>query len=54
MYLLPLAVKDDPKKVHYRGKIKGYMERAEQIKVHVNQLKEGTRQRISLLLSHVV
>ncbi|CAL8266536.1 unnamed protein product [Lota lota] len=34
------AVKDDPKKVHYRGKIKGYMERAEQIKVHVNQLKE--------------
>ncbi|KAJ3591900.1 hypothetical protein NHX12_007030 [Muraenolepis orangiensis] len=34
------AVKDDPKKVHYRAKIKGYMERAEQIKVHVNQLKE--------------
>uniref|UniRef100_A0A3P8YY89 MIT domain-containing protein n=1 Tax=Esox lucius TaxID=8010 RepID=A0A3P8YY89_ESOLU len=34
------AVKDDSKKVHYRQKIKGYMERAEQIKVHVNQLKE--------------
>ncbi|KAM3833948.1 MIT domain-containing protein 1-like [Diretmus argenteus] len=34
------AVKDDSKKVHYRAKIKGYMDRAEQIKVHVNQLKE--------------
>ncbi|CAB1346454.1 unnamed protein product [Coregonus sp. 'balchen'] len=34
------AVKDDSKKVHYRQKIKGYMDRAEQIKVHVNQLKE--------------
>ncbi|KAJ8013293.1 hypothetical protein DPEC_G00051750 [Dallia pectoralis] len=34
------AVKDESKKVHYRQKIKGYMERAEQIKVHVNQLKE--------------
>lgn len=36
-----LAVKDDSKKVHYREKIKGYMDRAEQIKVHVNKLKEG-------------
>lgn len=35
------AVKDDSKKVHYRQKIKSYMDRAEQIKVHVNQLKEG-------------
>ncbi|XP_046902652.1 MIT domain-containing protein 1 [Hypomesus transpacificus] len=34
------AVKDDSKKLHYRDKIKGYMDRAEQIKVHVNQLKE--------------
>uniref|UniRef100_UPI003AAA382B MIT domain-containing protein 1 isoform X2 n=1 Tax=Centroberyx gerrardi TaxID=166262 RepID=UPI003AAA382B len=34
------AVKDDSKKGHYRAKIKGYMDRAEQIKVHVNQLKE--------------
>ncbi|KAM4608638.1 MIT domain-containing protein 1 [Polymixia lowei] len=34
------AVKDDSKKVHYRVKIKGYMDRAEQIKVQVNQLKE--------------
>ncbi|KAL0963487.1 hypothetical protein UPYG_G00307070 [Umbra pygmaea] len=34
------AVKDDSKKFHYREKIKGYMDRAEQIKVHVNQLKE--------------
>ncbi|XP_062312561.1 MIT domain-containing protein 1 [Osmerus eperlanus] len=34
------ALKDDSKKLHYRDKIKGYMDRAEQIKVHVNQLKE--------------
>ncbi|XP_012692664.1 MIT domain-containing protein 1 [Clupea harengus] len=34
------AVKDDSKKVHYREKIKGYMERAEQIKVHLNKAKE--------------
>ncbi|XP_067264744.1 MIT domain-containing protein 1 isoform X1 [Chanodichthys erythropterus] len=34
------AVKDDSKKVHYREKIKGYMDRAEQIKDHVNKLKE--------------
>lgn len=34
------AVKEDSKKLHYREKIKGYMDRAEQIKVHVNQLKE--------------
>ncbi|XP_066563029.1 MIT domain-containing protein 1 isoform X1 [Amia ocellicauda] len=34
------AVKDDSKKAHYRGKIKGYMERAEQIKVHLQQAKE--------------
>lgn len=36
-----LAVKDDSKKVHYREKIKGYMDQAEQIKDHVNKLKEG-------------
>lgn len=36
-----LAVKDDSKKVHYREKIKGYMDRAEQIKDHVSKLKEG-------------
>uniref|UniRef100_A0A8C1UDZ4 MIT, microtubule interacting and transport, domain containing 1 n=1 Tax=Cyprinus carpio TaxID=7962 RepID=A0A8C1UDZ4_CYPCA len=34
------TVKDDSKKVHYREKIKGYMDRAEQIKDHVNKLKE--------------
>lgn len=40
--MFPLtAVKDDSKKVHYREKIKGYMERAEQIKVHLNKAKEG-------------
>uniref|UniRef100_A0A8B9LMB4 MITD1 C-terminal phospholipase D-like domain-containing protein n=1 Tax=Astyanax mexicanus TaxID=7994 RepID=A0A8B9LMB4_ASTMX len=34
------AVKDDSKKVHYREKIKGYMDRAEQIKLHLNKVKE--------------
>ncbi|XP_061548050.1 MIT domain-containing protein 1 [Phycodurus eques] len=34
------AVNDDSKRGHYRGKIKGYMDRAEQIKAHVNQKKE--------------
>lgn len=34
------AVKDDSKRGHYRERIKGYMDRAEQIKAHVNQLKE--------------
>ncbi|XP_017560057.1 MIT domain-containing protein 1 isoform X1 [Pygocentrus nattereri] len=34
------AVKDDSKKVHYREKIKGYMDRAEQIKDHLNKVKE--------------
>ncbi|KAM6954877.1 MIT domain-containing protein 1 isoform 2-T2 [Lycodopsis pacificus] len=34
------AVKDDSKRGHFRVKIKGYMDRAEQIKVHVNQMKE--------------
>lgn len=34
------AVKDDSKKVHYREKIKGYMDRAEQIKEHLNKAKE--------------
>ncbi|KAM9850834.1 MIT domain-containing protein 1 [Aulostomus maculatus] len=34
------AVKDESKRGHYRDKIKGYMDRAEQIKAHVNQLKE--------------
>ncbi|XP_073329789.1 MIT domain-containing protein 1 isoform X2 [Pagrus major] len=34
------AVKDDTKRGHYRDKIKGYMDRAEQIKAHVNQMKE--------------
>ncbi|XP_060909339.1 MIT domain-containing protein 1 [Labrus mixtus] len=34
------AVKDESKRGHFRDKIKGYMDRAEQIKVHVNQMKE--------------
>ncbi|XP_027020432.2 MIT domain-containing protein 1 [Tachysurus fulvidraco] len=34
------AIKDESKKVHYREKIKGYMDRAEQIKVHLNKVKE--------------
>lgn len=34
------AVKDDTKRGHYREKIKGYMDRAEQIKAHVHQEKE--------------
>ncbi|XP_027879714.1 MIT domain-containing protein 1 [Xiphophorus couchianus] len=34
------ALKDDSKRGHYREKIKGYMDRAEQIKSHVNQMKE--------------
>ncbi|XP_034041689.1 MIT domain-containing protein 1 [Thalassophryne amazonica] len=34
------GVKDDSKKEHYRSKIKGYMDRAEQIKAHVNRMKE--------------
>lgn len=38
---LPSAVKDESKRGHYRDKIKGYMDRAEQIKAHVNQMKEG-------------
>ncbi|KAF7215557.1 MIT domain-containing protein 1 [Nothobranchius furzeri] len=32
--------KDESKRGHYREKIKGYMDRAEQIKAHVNQMKE--------------
>lgn len=34
------AVKDESKKGHYRGMIKSYIDRAEQIKSHVNKLKE--------------
>ncbi|XP_054643094.1 MIT domain-containing protein 1 isoform X3 [Dunckerocampus dactyliophorus] len=34
------AVNDESKKGHYREKIKGYIDRAEQIKAHVNQMKE--------------
>ncbi|XP_051938286.1 MIT domain-containing protein 1 [Hippocampus zosterae] len=34
------VVSDDSKKGHYREKIKGYMDRAEHIKAHVNQMKE--------------
>ncbi|KAK2839984.1 hypothetical protein Q5P01_013724 [Channa striata] len=34
------AVKDESKRGHYREKIRGYMDRAEQIKEHVNQLRE--------------
>uniref|UniRef100_A0A8C6UHK1 MIT, microtubule interacting and transport, domain containing 1 n=1 Tax=Neogobius melanostomus TaxID=47308 RepID=A0A8C6UHK1_9GOBI len=34
------SVKEDLKRGHYRERIKGYMDRAEQIKAHVNQLKE--------------
>ena len=40
--VMQAAVKDEAKRGHYREKIKGYMDRAEQIKSHVNQLKEGT------------
>lgn len=39
------AVREDSKKGHYRDKIKGYMDRAEQIKAHVLQLKEGSHER---------
>lgn len=41
--LVSPAVKDDSKKGHYRNKVKGYMERAEQVKAHVLRLKEGNR-----------
>ncbi|XP_076016644.1 MIT domain-containing protein 1 [Genypterus blacodes] len=34
------AMKDEAKKVHCRGMIKSYMDRAEQIKAQVNKLKE--------------
>ncbi|XP_053483486.1 MIT domain-containing protein 1 isoform X2 [Ictalurus furcatus] len=34
------VIKDESKKVHYREKIKGYMDRAEQMKVHLNKVKE--------------
>ncbi|XP_029967472.1 MIT domain-containing protein 1 [Salarias fasciatus] len=34
------AVKDESKRGHYRDKIRGYMDRAEQIKALVNQMKE--------------
>ncbi|XP_069009687.1 MIT domain-containing protein 1 [Embiotoca jacksoni] len=34
------AVKDESKRGHYRKKINGYMGRAEEIKAHVNQMKE--------------
>ncbi|XP_023261099.1 MIT domain-containing protein 1 isoform X1 [Seriola lalandi dorsalis] len=40
MDVLKAAVKDDSKRGHYREKIKGYMDRAEQIKAHVSQMKE--------------
>lgn len=43
-FLVSPAVKDDSKKGHYRDKIKGYMDRAEQIKAHVIQLKEGNHE----------
>lgn len=39
--LLPTVVKDDSKRERYRDKIKSYMDRAEQIKSHVKQIKEG-------------
>lgn len=39
--LLPIVVKDDAKRERYRDKIKSYMDRAEQIKSHVKQIKEG-------------
>lgn len=42
-FLLSAAVKDDTKRGHYRDKIKGYMDRAEQIKARVNQMKEGNQ-----------
>ncbi|XP_040057612.2 MIT domain-containing protein 1 [Gasterosteus aculeatus] len=40
MDVLKATVNDESKRGHYREKIKGYMDRAEQIKVHVNQMKE--------------
>ncbi|KAL6101039.1 mitd1 [Pungitius sinensis] len=40
MDVMKATVKDESKRGHYREKIKGYMDRAEQIKVHVNQMKE--------------
>lgn len=41
MSVSPAAVNDDSKRGHYREKIMGYMDRAEHIKAHVNQMKEG-------------
>lgn len=40
-FLLPTVVKDDSKRERYRDKIKSYMDRAEHIKSHVKQIKEG-------------
>ncbi|XP_072300847.1 MIT domain-containing protein 1 isoform X3 [Eucyclogobius newberryi] len=40
MDTLKAAVREDSKRGQYREKIKGYMDRAEQIKCHVNKLKE--------------
>ncbi|XP_070832206.1 MIT domain-containing protein 1 isoform X1 [Chaetodon trifascialis] len=40
MDVMKAVVKEDSKRGRYRDKIKGYMDRAEQIKAHVNQMKE--------------
>lgn len=40
-FLPPTVVKDESKRERYRDKIKSYMDRAEQIKSHVKQIKEG-------------
>nr|XP_061799935.1 MIT domain-containing protein 1-like [Nerophis lumbriciformis] len=37
------AMNDESKRGHYREKIKGYMDRAEQIKAHVNKAKEDAK-----------
>ncbi|KAH0624627.1 hypothetical protein JD844_032285 [Phrynosoma platyrhinos] len=37
------ATKDEKKKVHYRDKIKGYMNRAEDIKKYLQKEKEGMK-----------
>ncbi|KAM8856627.1 MIT domain-containing protein 1 isoform 2-T2 [Spinachia spinachia] len=40
MDVLKATGNDESKRGHYREKIRGYMDRAEQIKVHVHQMKE--------------
>ncbi len=44
------AITVDSKRQHYRGKISQYMDRAEKIKEHVNQAKEGSYYTVLLIL----